>query len=306
MINILWTIIVIIVVTLVLSLMRRDPDEVNKSTQNLNNKKQDSTKLKDNKISKKTETSSQIKEDTKQVQTPEQSQTNLKESSPQNVEDIVKEKEIVLEKPEKKEPSVYSKIILYGPNNSHKTQLFYSLLLDKDPLSFKTVTSIMPNISGTFKFNQKVTTLVDIPGHSNFESRIGKHLEKNALLLFIFKTENEQNNYLGKTAYKLYEILTKHDLVSLNITLGLIVIKPEDFGGNEEESDFIKEFEKEIERIKFSRRTHVNVEEGSGAAGDYLKDIKDNFALNHIRAKRCECKFLRLDGNSIRDFVNLI
>ena len=303
--NILLTIVLLVLGTLLFSFLRKEQEHTSHSTSAKPPKKQDSPKPKETQKSEEIQTPSQPKEETPEVASPED-QEKKEEVLQEDIKEEVQEMPREPEKPKKKEPSVYSKIILYGPNNSHKTQLFYSLLLDKDPLSFKTVTSIMPNISETFKFNQKVTTLVDIPGHSNFESRIGKHLEKNALLLFVFKTESEQGNYLGKTAHKLYEILTKHDLLSLNITLGLIVIKSKNFGGNEEESEFIKEFEKEIERIKFSRRTHVNVEEGSGGAGDYLKDIKDNFALDHIRAKSCQCKFLTLEGNSIRNFVNSI
>ena len=294
--------------------MRGDSDKQKKSTQsNTSNSQKPETKKKtETPITDKTESLSNTKKEessTKtQVETPETSEIKEPVKKPVVEEEPVKE-QVIEEKPktiEKKEPSVYSKIILYGPNNSHKTQLFYSLLLNKNPLTFQTVTSITPNISESFKFNNKITTLVDIPGHSNFESKIGNHLEKNSLLLFVFKTQSEQNNYLGKTAHKLYEILTKHDLISLNITLGLLAIKNENFGDTEEENDFIKEFEKEIERIKFSRRTHVNVEEGSGAAGDYLKDIKENFVLDHIRAKRCQCLFLKLDNDSIQDFVNLI
>ena len=206
----------------------------------------------------------------------------------------------------KKAPQNFSKIVLYGSNNSCKTQLFYSLLMEKNPLDFQTVTSVSPNTSETFKFNGKVTPLVEVPGHSNFETKIGKFLDTNCLLLFVMRTGSKEHNYLGKTAYKLYEVLTKQDLVKQKITLGIVVVKDEGFEGREMESEFRKELEKEIERIKFSRRTHVNTEEGAGAGGDYLKDIKENFELGHIQAKESSFLFMKLGQDSLRDLINLI
>lgn len=203
----------------------------------------------------------------------------------------------------KKAPNKYNKIIIYGPNDSHKTKIFYSLLLQKSPDNFKTETSVEPNISETFSFNGKVTPLVDVPGHSNFESKIGKFIEKNSLLLFVLRTGSQQHNYLGKSAHKLYEVLIGQDLEALGVSIKLAIVKDEGFGGPEDEAEFIHEFEKEIERIKFSRRTHVNADEDVSAQGDYLKNIRENFAIRHIRAGDCSCFFVDLAQDSLLDKI---
>ena len=305
MMNILLTIVLLVLGTLILSSLRKDPDE------NKDSSKPDQS----------TSTSSELdkpqpvdqpdpfpKNDAPSEEKSNQDQSHSQKEVEPSQPDPVEEKQVEKspEVPMKKEPNVFSKIILYGPNNSFKTQLYYSLLLDQNPLNFQTVTSISPNISETFKFNGKKTTLVDIPGHSNFESKIGKYFEKNTLLLFVLKMGSEEHNYLGKTAHKLYEVLTKEDLRAKEVSLGLIIVRDSREEEKDAEEQFVKELEKEIERIKFSRRTHVNAEEGAGGRADYLKDIRDNFVLGHIRAKECKCLFMRLGKDSLKDLINLI
>lgn len=302
--TILITLLVLVVGTLILSALRTDSDDSPSS----NKPKQPSPETSDNE-----------KQDTDTQSETSTAKTEKKEEDPTNKGSIIPKEIITSAEPKKEEPKTtpkksqtirkggktFSKIILYGSNNSFKTQLFYSLLLDKDPTTFQTVTSVSPNTSEKFEFNGKTISLVDVPGHSNFESKISKYLEKNCLLLFILRTGSTEHNYLSKSAHKLYEILTKQDLQALQISIALVVVKETGFG-EEEEKEFVKEFEKEIERIKFSRRTHVNAEEGSSSYGDYLKDIKDNFVLDHIRAKDFACIFLELGIDSLKDKINSI
>jgi signal recognition particle receptor subunit beta len=296
-----------IVVTILLSAFRKDPDD-------------DSSQKKPKEEDKEKTAQPQKKENPVDDGSNSSPKDEKKEENSVKKETITEVEETKSKDEEKEQPKTepkpspspvkssnkYNKIILYGSSNSFKTQLFYSMLLDKKPSDFTTVTSVSPNASENFNFNGKKTTLIDIPGHSNFESKIGKYLEKNCLLVFILRTGSSEHNYLSKSAHKLYEILTKHDLEALQITISLIFVKDKEFGGKEEEKEFIKEFEKEIERIKFSRRTHVNTEEGTGSTRDYLKEIKQNFVLDHIRAKHCGSIFLDLETDTLKNKLNSI
>ena len=194
----------------------------------------------------------------------------------------------------------YKKVIIFGPSNSKKTEFFYKLLLADSSLDFKTETSIKVNESTSFKLAGKGSTLVDIPGHSNFDNKISSHLQKGSLLLFTVSPWSETAK-ISQMAHKFYNLVTQNNLERAGVKLAMTVIIDRSGFNEDLGADFLEDFKKEIERIKFSRRTHVNSEESG--EGDYLKEIKENFDFGHVRCRGWNLGFVDVSEPDLATFV---
>lgn len=194
----------------------------------------------------------------------------------------------------------YKKVIIFGPSHSKKTEFFYKLLLANSSLDFKTETSIQVNESMSFKLAGKGSTLVDIPGHSNFDNKIASHLQKGSLLLFTVSPWSETAK-ISQMAHKFYNLVTQNNLEKAGVKLAMAVIIDRSGFNEDLGADFLEDFKKEIERIKFSRRTHVNSEESG--EGDYLKEIKENFDFGHVRCQGWNLGFVDISEPDLATFV---
>ena len=284
------TLLVLVIGTLLMSMMR------NQTTQQENPDKESSQPTADSDPAP--AQSEPLKEDSQEEETllpsdpsPEDTVEEVK-STPKVNKDVLPSK------------TAFKKVIIYGPSNSNKTKIFYRLLLGDKAKDFTTGTSIQINDTESFKFKGKKISLVDIPGHSNFESKVSNHLNKDSLILFITKAEVQEKNHMGKMTHKFYDLVTKNDLKKLNITLAMVVLTCQTSAEAVSiQENFVTDFQKEVERIKFSRRTHVNIDEGQIEKSDYLRDIKDNFKLNHIKAAKFELLFFDQSQRSILELV---
>lgn len=217
-------------------------------------------------------------------------------------ERIIQPQKNISEKPKSNEVKLnnYNKVIIFGPPDSKKTELFYKLLLGNVSTDIKTETSIQINESNNFILNSKKTTLIDIPGHSNFDNKISNYLAPNSLLLFTVSPQSVGAN-ISQMAHKFYNLVTNNELEKSKTRLSLLVIFKEETSQAEFKTDFLEDFKKEMERIKFSRRTHVNSQE-SGKI-DYIKEIKENFDFDHVKSFGWSYGFLDLNKKNLSDFV---
>ncbi|KAK9839744.1 hypothetical protein WJX84_007040 [Apatococcus fuscideae] len=179
-------------------------------------------------------------------------------------------------------------VLILGPCGSGKTTLF--LQLRDSSIHQGTVASMQENVD-TIPIqlpngSSKLVQLVDVPGHPRVRGKFRTYLDKTRGIIYIVDAV-DFTPHKTATAEQLYEVL-EQGLVRKRRMPVLLVCNKGDQGAKAHTTSFIqKQFEKEIDQLRSTRRTL-----GDSAAADLLPkaDMPFTFeALSKARGAQVSC-----------------
>ena len=196
---------------------------------------------------------------------------------------------------------VGNSIVLTGLSGSGKTSLFYLLSKGDTPATVSS-TAIQRSTIETADIKKGIT-LVDIPGHENFKQDTIREIINSKGVIFLLDTKSRNNVY--KSALYLYDIFINKQIQSKGIDM-MIVYNNMDDRNSMNIGDIRVEIEKEIDRIRLSRRAY---DSNDTSTVDYIKDGVESFSLDSVRGIRISYSNVNIHTSSVEDiktFINSI
>lgn len=194
-------------------------------------------------------------------------------------------------------------LLILGQCGSGKTALYYQLKDSEEAGEVKLVSSLTPNRAKLqIKAGglEKAIDTIDYPGHQRFRGRQAELYKEARCIVYLVDSEDKQK--LKDAAEHLYEILTSHEVIEINIPI-LLACNKSDLSGARTEKFIIEEIEREMEQMRTSRAATL---EGQDQADSYLGVDGEKFKL--IEHSPCPIEVCRIstkkpDLGSLYDYL---
>ena len=189
-------------------------------------------------------------------------------------------------------------VVIAGLPGSGKTTLFYILGKGEAPPTISSTASQRAPVSSTDI--KRGLNAVDVPGHENFKKEVIKEASHGKGVVFLVDSRNKQQIY--KSANYLYDLFITKQLQDKSIGM-LIVSNFQDDKASLDPEALRKELEKEIDRIKTSRKAF---DTDPVQINDYLRNDSTPFSFDHVKGIRIKfCRAAVLEGkiDEIKEYL---